>query len=532
MLTVDLRDYQTPALAQFTAHGRLLLTMEMGVGKTVTALACAEYLLAEGLVTTVIIAVPKALLTQWGQAIAETTDVSCSVRVSRDGKRTLWPDKEWGVIIDGSPTVKARLLDEAITNQTDYILATHDFVASNARKIKKGIPDALLIIDEVSVLKGWKSKRAKALRRLQTPYRIGLTGTPVENRLEEALAISEWVAPGHFGTYRDFEDSFVRRNRWGRVLRYVNLATFRRKWLEISYRKRQSDPDVAPYMPSVVHERWLAPITPALRTVYEDVLHDLAAELNNLADPGDFDPEAYYGGESDAVGAGKVQAIHTTISMLLCHPLLVVRAAERGTNAYALKIVASGRLAPVTDLHMQPKLDELRRRVIPLLDMPEHKIIIVSRYVHMLDLIAGAFPSHRSVIYSGEITSLAKRQQLIDEFKFDPDCRLLLMSHAGAYGLDLPEATHLIHYDAPRSHGQYVQISARHVRASSKHDQVAVIDLVTPGTIEERAFDALSFKTRVADASIDGEGIDTSGGLDNDVISLSAHVRGALTESS
>ena len=526
MLTVDLRPYQETGLEKFLARGNLLLDMDMGTGKTIVTLAAIEQLLGDGEITTALVCCPKTLIPQWAQAIAAGTDVE--TRRVRAGKRQLiYPTEDWCLIVHGTPERRAELLAKAKANPPNYILASFDTVAANTRAFKALAQ--LVVIDEATVIKGFKAARAKRLRTLRTPWRIASTGTPVETRPEDVWGITNWVDPDLFGPWRDFEDAYIRRARNGMPIRYVNLPTMYRKLSAASHRIRRTDPQVAPYMPKVERAHWPVTMDAGTAAVYTRIMADLTAELEASGERGPFDPAAYYGGYDKASGPGRVMAIHQIAMQLLDHPDLVRESAAayeagEGGSRYAATIVADGYLDGLT---ATPKLTELKNRLDNIFVVNHHKVIVVTRHVGMLTRIARMLEVPY-VLYHGEM-SVTQRAGAVDAFEHDESVRLLVMSHAGAYGLDLPRATHLVVAHPPRSAGQGEQIEARHVRASSTHESVQVAILYVAGSVEERALQQLDHKREIAAAIQDGADRDGSGVIHNSVTSLTTHARSAIT---
>src|SRR6202042_447021 len=113
--------------------------------------------------------------------------------------------------------------------------------------------------------------------------------------------------------------------------------------------------------------------------------------------------------------------------------------------------------------------------------------LIFSMHPEMLQIIeermAGWYTG--CVQYHGRMSAVS-RAAAVNRFGNDPDCRLFLSSHAGAYGTDMKMASHLINYDLPWSAGRSDQINGRHQRASSEFSKVFIRDLIVSGSIEER----------------------------------------------
>jgi SNF2 family DNA or RNA helicase len=111
-------------------------------------------------------------------------------------------------------------------------------------------------------------------------------------------------------------------------------------------------------------------------------------------------------------------------------------------------------------------------------------------------------------------------------FQTSKEVRVLVSTDAGGYGVDLPQANLLINYDLPWSSGTAVQRNSRIRRASSTWKSVIIQDFLMEDSIEERQYQMLNQKTAVANAIIDGEGINTKGGVDLTVGSLLNFLQG------
>lgn len=140
----------------------------------------------------------------------------------------------------------------------------------------------------------------------------------------------------------------------------------------------------------------------------------------------------------------------------------------------------------------------------------------------MLGIIGDALKAQKIGYTSMTGDTPAKvRHDRITRFNTDPKCRLFLSSDAGAYGVNLDSGTHLINYDLPWSAGALQQRVARIDRTSTLHKRIDILYLYSQGTIEERQYQMLKEKSRIADAFIDGEGYSPkSGVLDLDLSSL------------
>jgi SNF2 family DNA or RNA helicase len=139
----------------------------------------------------------------------------------------------------------------------------------------------------------------------------------------------------------------------------------------------------------------------------------------------------------------------------------------------------------------------------------------------MLPIIKSALNKKKigNTLYSGMMNSKEKEESKV-LFQTSKDVRVLVSTDAGGYGVDLPQANLLINYDLPWSSGTAVQRNSRIRRASSTWKSVIIQDFLMEDSIEERQYQMLNQKTAVANAIIDGEGINTKGGVDLTVGSL------------
>ena len=113
-----------------------------------------------------------------------------------------------------------------------------------------------------------------------------------------------------------------------------------------------------------------------------------------------------------------------------------------------------------------------------------------------------------------------EKEKSKEKFLTDPECRIFVSSDAGGYGVDLPNANLLVNYDLPWSAGLSMQRNGRIKRASSRWPTITIQDILVKSSIEERQHEMLGQKNAVADAVMDGQGINSKGGIDLTVGSL------------
>jgi SNF2 family DNA or RNA helicase len=199
---------------------------------------------------------------------------------------------------------------------------------------------------------------------------------------------------------------------------------------------------------------------------------------------------------------------------------------SRGGSAYVAELEAAGLLA---EAKKSQKLEAVIDYVAEHVEANEdHKVVIFTCYLGMLPLIQEALTKKKivSTLYSGLLNAKEKEDSKT-LFQTSKEVRVLISSDAGGYGVDLPQANLLVNYDLPWSSGTAVQRNSRIRRASSEWSHVVIQDFLVLDSIEERQHQMLMQKNAVADAVMDGEGINTKGGVDLTVGSLINFLKGA-----
>ncbi len=512
MLTTPLYPYQKPFLDSFLELGHYLLAPDMGTGKTIIAIAGAESLLGEGKIDNVLVVCPSGLKFQWAQEIAQHTDVTTYTR--RMGSQTITiPTPDHCIIVDGDSDTRYTLLKQADVLRPEYIIVSYETILTDYEYFTTA-PFGLTILDEASAIKNPASDRTKAVKStLTSPYRLALTGTPVENKPEDVFSIMEWVEPDHLGRWDIFDKSFITRNPWGQPKRYKNMHVLSKKLAQVMGRITIDHPDVASHMPQRSYEVALVGMYVSHRRVYDSLaIHLLEHMRENPPAYGTFDVAARYSGKPDeSTPDGRAMAMHQAMLMFCDHPALVQASADayRDTEGkhgskFAHQIAEAGWLEGINDTCR--KLDFVLEEVDTILgDDSQAKILLFTQYRRMLDIFTESLAHWGHVVYHGEMTTKQKTGAQ-RQFETDPGTRILVSTHAGAYGLNLPAASVHINYDVAWAFGKQSQINRRAVRASSRHERVEVIDVIVCNTVEERKHDVMTQKGVTAAAVVDGVG--------------------------
>lgn len=524
--TGSLLPYQPEAVNKMIEKKKILVAYDLGLGKTVLTIAAVENLMDQGEVREPgLVICLSSLKYQWASQIEKFTDGT-----SRP------------LVIDGTPKQREKQYAEALdwkNSGVDYVIINYEQVVNDWKFVEQ-LPRGFVIVDEATAIKSFKSKRSKYVKKLDSKYKFALTGTPVENgKPEEIFSIMQFVNPRILGRFDLFDATFIVRNQFGGVDRYRNIPVLHKTLSQAIVRKRQQDDDVAPFLPETISaEPILVQFDRKSASLYRQISTELMTDLDDALNSFGprFDIFAHYGQQSDQGGPmdelrGRIMSKLTCLRMLCDHPDLVRHSADiynpmvgEGSK-YAAELKDSGILDGIKSA---PKLDALKEFVDNFLsEYDQNKVVIFTSYVKMVDYIRAALNKYGTVGYTGKM-SAKEKEAAKQKFQTDPSCRILVSSDAGGYGVDLPQANMLINYDLPWNAGLAVQRNGRIKRASSTWKSVVIQDFLIDGSVEERQHALLLQKNAVANAVVDGEGINDRGGVNLTAGSLRAFLQSSI----
>jgi SNF2 family DNA or RNA helicase len=522
MFSGTLLPYQVTDVAGMASDGVKLVAYEMGLGKTPMTIAAVEDLRKQNRIhfPTLVIAL-SSLKYQWQSEVYKFTDSDA-------------------IVINGTPTERAAQWEQA--QWYEYVVLSYNTVITDWKILEKFKFDGV-VIDEATAIKSFRSKRSKAVKALgkRCKVRFALTGTPMENgKPEEVYSIMQFVDPTVLGRFDYFDQEHIVRNGFGGVQYYQRLPQLQQKLAPAMVRKRQEDPDVAPYLPEARHrEPLLVKFDAYGQKLYDTIADSLIEILKEIADLGvtaaSFNLGVHYGEEdtwfdpNDPVMKLRGQAMSrvSAILLLAAHPELLVKSAEDFDNhtghgsAYASDLLSEG-LLDRTKLKSAPKFDAALKFLQEHLDIdPSYKGVVFTKNPWLAEFMAEQLTAkgYKSLVYTGKMNPQKKEAAKV-EFQKNSKVRLLISTDAGGYGVDLPQANLLFNYDQPWQSGLKVQRNSRVKRASSKWKVVTIQDILARFSIEEHQFAMLNQKTSVSRAVIDGSGINSAGGVDMDAGSL------------
>ncbi len=438
--------YQVEGVAFLAARGRALLADEMGLGKTAQAIAAMARLMRTDGVRRTVVVCPTSLKHQWQREIARFTTLG---------------ERDVAVVAGTRAERVACYRSEAAVLITGYELARTDERDLEALGID------LLILDEAQRIKNWRTRTADVVKRLRTRFAFVLTGTPLENRLDDLYSLMQVIDPHLFGPLWRFNEDFTTLDERGRVTGYRNLDRLRARVAGVLLRRRKEE--VLTELPERIVTRLEVPLTDQQRAIHD---------------------------EAEGV-VGRLLAI------LKRRPLTPVEE-KRLMSAFQRMRMAcdAAELCDDDAPKGAPKLDELSGLLEEICVAGGRKVVVFSEWEKMQALAAAvcerAGIGH--VRLHGGVPS-AKRGALIDRFREDPSCRVFLSTDAGGVGLNLQVASHVINLDLPWNPAVLAQRIAR-VHRLGQREAVNVVLLVSRGSFEERMEVTLEAKRALFAAAV------------------------------
>ncbi len=432
LLRVPLYPYQMRGALFLACRGRAILGDDMGLGKTVQTLAAIELLARERGIERVLVVAPASVKYQWETEIHKYTGRAVQV-------------------IDGTSPQRRSLYRQP----TFYRLINYEIAVRDVEELNVWQPD-VIVLDEAQRIKNWEAKTTRAVKRLRSRYAVVLTGTPLENKLEELYSIVQFVDDRRLGPAFQFLHDHRVLDENGTLLGYRHLDKIREKLEPILLRRTRSE--VLSQLPARTDTTVYVEMAETQRTLYAEQSHALARLLQKK-----------YLTEIDR---RRILASINNLRMLCDSTFLLDEQAN-----------------------VSPKLEELAELLRDLLFSGPHKIVIFSQWETMLRLTAEVVEKLGvgfAVLHGG--VPGKERRGLLERFRDAADCRVFLSTDAGGTGLNLQTADTVVNLEMPWNPAVLEQRIAR-VHRMGQHRPVQVFNLVMRDSIEESVLRTLAIKS-------------------------------------
>ncbi len=444
--------YQREGMLHLAFGERALLADDMGLGKTIQAIAACELLRKLRGVARVLVVCPASLKGEWEEQIARFSGAETK-------------------LVNGSRAQRLFQYDGGTTGLPAFFtVVNYEQVVADAPDINARVRPDIVILDEAQRIKNWQTKTARAVKSLDAPYAFVLTGTPLENRIDEVYSIVQYLDPGLLGPLFRFNRDFYELDERGRPVNYKNLADLKRRLAPVMLRRRKRD--VETELPGRTVTTFMVPMQDEQRARYDEY-HAPAARLIQIAQRRPLTKQEF----------DRLQMLLACMRMVCDTPYI---------------------LDP--NCRISPKLEELERVLAELVAEPDRKIILFSEWERMLFLVRELAEEMglEFAWHTGSVPQERRRAE-IARFKHDPGCRLFLSTDSGALGLNLQAASAIINLDLPWNPARLEQRIARAWRKNQMRT-VDVINLVTEDSIEHSMLHLLAQKQALADGVLDRDG--------------------------
>jgi superfamily II DNA or RNA helicase len=456
--------YQIEGVAFLAGTGRALLADDMGLGKTLQAIAAAQWLCANEGVRRVLIICPASLKHQWAREIERFTDRAAQVIQG--------PAPERGVQYRFEAT---------------FFIINYELILRDLTVINEMLHPDLVIMDEAQRIKNWRTKIAAAVKRIPSRYAFVLSGTPLENRLEDLYSLMQVVDPKVLGPlWRYLVDFHVTDDR-GKVLGYRNLSVLRKRLAPVMLRRDRRL--VRDQLPDKIVQRLDVAMTAKQRDLH-DAAMGAAGRLAQIARTRPLTPS-----EQNRLLASLQQA------RMACNAAGLVDKETQGS----------------------PKLDELTDILGEICLQSGLKAVVFSQWERMTQMVEarlGRLGLGCVRLHGGVPT--VKRGELMDRFRDDDSVQVFISTDAGGVGLNLQSGAVLINLDVPWNPAVLEQRNAR-IHRLGQTRTVQIITMVAADSYEEQVFALVRTKQNLFDNVV---GEDAS----EDVVGISKKLLETLIE--
>jgi len=350
---------------------------------------------------------------------------------------------------------------EAFHHQYDILLTSYG-VLRNEKELLAQVPFEVAIFDEIQIAKNQFSQVYGALLKIKSQMKLGLTGTPIENRLRELKSLFDIVLPTYMPSETEYREFFIKPieknhepKRRALLNRLIHPFTLRRK-----------KEDVLKDLPEKIEEVAFCDLSPQQHMLYTEVLEQRRRHLiEELKD--DQNPIRFL----------HIFALLSSLKQICDHPAVYLKIPEDYQKYH------SGKWELFIEL-----LREARES--------QQKVVIFSQYLHMLDIIE-KYLTEQNVGFASLRGATQNRKEQLQYFNRDPSCEVFVGSlQAAGLGIDLTAGSVVIHYDRWWNAARENQATDR-VHRIGQTRGVQVFKLVTKGSFEEKIDAMISRKGKL-----------------------------------
>lgn len=438
----QLRPYQKTGFTWLNYMNKLgfgaCLADDMGLGKTVQVLAFLEKLRSVNKEARALLIVPASLLGNWQKEAGK------------------FAPKMSVYILHGK---SAKLLEEELKEEDSFLTVTTYGMSARIKGLEEITWDCL-ILDEAQAIKNPLTKQTKQIKALKSRMKIAMTGTPIENDLTNLWSLFDFLNKGLLGASTEFRD--YSKNLSQHPEGYAKLKNMIAPFM---LRRVKTDKNIISDLPDKIEQVDYVSVSKKQKVLYQKYVKELAEKLN----------------EAEGMERrGIVLASLTKLKQICNHPDQYL-----GQEAYDAK--ESGKF-------------ELLRSICETIYEKRERVLVFTQFKEITgyldDYLAGIFHTRGYVLHGG--TPVKARNRIVEAFQGEKYVPYIVLSvKAGGTGLNLTNASHVIHFDRWWNPAVENQATDRAYRIGQKNN-VMVHKLVCKGTIEEKIDEMISSKMELA----------------------------------
>ena len=420
------------------------LADDMGLGKTLQVISTLLKLKEDGEFgkKKALVIVPTTLLTNWDKEIKRFAP-DLNTHIYHGSNRQLEPLKD-----------------------AEILITTYGVVRSEGAKLQKE-KWLIIVIDEAQNIKNPTTAQTKAVKKLKAPIKIAMSGTPVENRLSEYWSIFDFTNKGYLETLTKFKEDFAKPIEVDRD--QEQLDKFRKITQPFILRRLKSDKSIIKDLPDKIEKDQFCQLTPVQMAIYQNVI-DTTMEAIDKAE--------------GIARKGLVLKLITALKQVCNHPKHFLKKGEEDPTL-------SGKATLLFDLLKQ-------------IQESGEKTLIFTQYQEMgkmlVRMLEAEFNLEIPFLHGG--VSRKGRDEMVEDFQNNRATRIMILSlKAGGTGLNLTEASNVIHFDLWWNPAVEAQATDRAYRIGQKNN-VLVHRFITQGTFEEKINKLLQKKKELANLTV------------------------------
>lgn len=422
--------YQKIDAGKMIQNQSALVANDMGTGKTPIAIFVGEYLRKNNNVKKILVLTLNVVKNQWAEEID---------KFSKEADY---------IVINGNASERKKQYRE----ETLWKIMAYSTLQRDIDIIEKKYD--VIILDDPSVFRNWKTRTSKAINKLKAKYKYILYATPIENNLAEIYNLIRFLDFRVLGRWDAFDKKYIERGFFNAISGYKNIREFRNKIKDIIIRRTFDS--VIKGVPMAITKNKYIEIKGEQKELYN-------AEVEKMQD---FLQKNLKGKNVKKIVEAETLAKFTYLREICDSPELI------GSTIKSAKLET---------------LKEMVKKIIP------QKVIVFTEFAKMAEIIYREIEN--CIIITGN-DNIKQKTDKIEKFKNSTNKNILVCTDVLSYGVNLQFCHYLINFDLPFTFSEFIQRIGRERRIGQKY-QVIVINFIMKNSVEERILEILNYKKKL-----------------------------------